>query len=60
MAERSVAEPDRIAPPQTTVPMNADPINPQVVFLIFVLTCSSWYPYVKQVSVIQQENYVQI
>ena len=50
MTEHFVAEPDRIPPQQTIITTNTDQINPQVVLLIFVLTFSNWYPYVKQVN----------
>ncbi|KJA21999.1 hypothetical protein HYPSUDRAFT_202493 [Hypholoma sublateritium FD-334 SS-4] len=45
VAERSAVDPDKTPPQQTTITMNTDPINPQVVLLIFILTWTSWYPY---------------
>ncbi len=51
MAERPADELDNSAPQQATVTMNSDPINRQVVLPIFVLICSSWYPYAKQVNI---------
>lgn len=50
MATSSAAERDDAAPQQSTLTMSSEPINLQLVLLIFILTWSSWYPYMKQVN----------
>lgn len=57
MAESSAAERDTVVPQQATATMNSEPINPQLVLLILILTCSSWYPYIKQVNIFQDDSF---
>ena len=57
MEESSAVEHGTVVPQQATITMNSEPINPQLVLLILILTCSSWYPYIKQVNIFQDDSF---